>query len=95
MQEARHLRGEEVVVEGVEVDEDAGGGAVEEGAPPPLVVLHGELEVGEADGDAGGDGDEDDEDEEQHRPDRGDAQRPEIVLRFATKTRILRATVQI
>ena len=33
--------------------------------PPPLVVLNGQLEVGERDGDEGGDDDEDDEDDEE------------------------------
>lgn len=41
------------------------GAATHEGAPPPSVVLHGQLEVGEGDGDEGGDDDQDDEDDEE------------------------------
>ena len=37
----------------------------QEGSPPPGVVLHCQLEVGQGNGDEGGDNDEDDEDDEE------------------------------
>ena len=41
------------------------GAATHEGTPPPSVVLHGKLEVGQGDGDEGRHDDEDDEHDEQ------------------------------
>ena len=47
------------------------GSAGEERAPPPSVVLDGELEVGEGDGDEGGDDDEHEEGDEEDAWGRG------------------------
>ncbi len=59
-----------VVEEGVDKDEDAGRSAAGERAPPPPVVLHGQLEVGEGDGDARRHDDENQEDESENSPER-------------------------
>ena len=47
LHEAKHAGALEVVEEAVGVDEEACRAAREERAPPPSVVLDGELEVGE------------------------------------------------
>ena len=58
-----------VVVEAVAVDKDPCGSPAEEGPPPPLVVLHCKLEVGQRDGNEGRDDDENHVDNEEDGPD--------------------------
>mmetsp|Transcript_4020 Transcript_4020/g.12845 ORF Transcript_4020/g.12845 Transcript_4020/m.12845 type:complete len:604 (+) Transcript_4020:257-2068(+) len=65
LEEAKHAAAAKVVEEAVGVDEEARRAAREEGSPPPAVVLDGELEVGEGDGDEGGDDDEHEKGDEQ------------------------------
>mmetsp|Transcript_18486 Transcript_18486/g.45975 ORF Transcript_18486/g.45975 Transcript_18486/m.45975 type:complete len:697 (-) Transcript_18486:14-2104(-) len=65
LHEAGHVGARVVVVEAVPVDEQAGGAPAQHGAPPPLVVLHRQLEVRQRDGDERRDDDQDDEHDEQ------------------------------
>lgn len=63
LQEAGHVRVIVKVEEGVAVDEEARGATVEEGVPPPPIVLHAQLEVGECNRDARRDDEQNDEHE--------------------------------
>ena len=65
MNSPAHVAPVEVIVEAVAVDEAPGAPAAEHRPPPPLVVLHRQLEVRQRDGDERGDDDQDDEDDEQ------------------------------
>mmetsp|Transcript_24682 Transcript_24682/g.83246 ORF Transcript_24682/g.83246 Transcript_24682/m.83246 type:complete len:205 (-) Transcript_24682:821-1435(-) len=65
LEEAKHAAAAKVVEEAVGVDEEARRTTREEGSPPPAVVLDGELEVSEGDGDEGGDDDEHEKGDEQ------------------------------
>mmetsp|Transcript_712 Transcript_712/g.2136 ORF Transcript_712/g.2136 Transcript_712/m.2136 type:complete len:229 (+) Transcript_712:183-869(+) len=65
LQEAEHARAPKEVEKAVGVDEEAGAAAREHRAPPPTMVLNGELEIGKGDGDEGGDDYEHDEGDEQ------------------------------
>ena len=53
LEQTGHAGSVVVVEDGVDVDEDAGHTAVDKGGPPPLMVLTGQLEVQEGDGDEG------------------------------------------
>mmetsp|Transcript_6274 Transcript_6274/g.9515 ORF Transcript_6274/g.9515 Transcript_6274/m.9515 type:complete len:577 (+) Transcript_6274:207-1937(+) len=65
LQEAFHVGALEVVEEGVGVDEESGSPAAEQGAPPPTMVLAGQLEVHQGNSDEGGDDEQHDEGQEQ------------------------------
>lgn len=81
MEEASHLGAVDIIETRVKEDEEASGAAIwsvrtgkrrsnapsgDEGTPPPVIILHGELEVGQSDGDAGRHDDQDNEDQQQN-----------------------------
>jgi hypothetical protein len=74
---AEAVQVEHKVVDGVEEDVEGHGAGGEERLPPPAVILHAEVHVGEHDGDLGADDDEQHQHDEQEAKDVVDAAHPD------------------